>query len=152
MLTLLLWYAPQRSNGVLAPGEVLVVTCPHWNCRAYPDRLRYELGDNPAFFVDSPWADAVHDVQLWSAGEAPSTGFMAIAFAVAIAGQLNATVDVYGFGRCQECSKYYVSFPCAQLGLAADDNLAALTASTPPHNRLSGLPQLGRQWWCRGRW
>ena len=95
----------QRTAGVISPSEVLIVTCPQDHCEGQHD---WGVGDNTAFYVSGAWASEVHSEQLAGAGSAPSSGFMAITVALAIAKDLGATVDVYGFGGCPRCGKYFV--------------------------------------------
>lgn len=40
-------------------------------------------------------------------GAWPSTGFLAIAFAVSLGRRFSARVSVYGFGACVPCNKYF---------------------------------------------
>ena len=89
---------------MISPDEVLIVTCPQAQCTG-----SYDAGENAAFIVNGDWASTVHTDQLGGAGTAPSTGFLAIAVALALAKDLRATVDVFGFGGCPRCGKYFVS-------------------------------------------
>ncbi|KAL1511410.1 hypothetical protein AB1Y20_006210 [Prymnesium parvum] len=59
--------------------------------------------------IRAQWARYLHQQAnfLNLAGDAPSTGFIGVAAAVAISYEVGVRVAVYGYGPCPACGKYY---------------------------------------------
>ena len=58
--------------------------------------------------ISQPWTDYLRSDLLRFHGQRPSTGFIALSVAVAAAQAAGAPPPtVYGFGRCEACTKYY---------------------------------------------
>ena len=98
------------QRAIMTPAESLVLTCPYSTTCNWPqwahlldDNIRSRAALHPA------WPERLHRVVLRDAGIYPSTGFIAIALAVAIAQVRNLTAppSVFGFGACPTCGKYY---------------------------------------------
>ena len=57
---------------------------------------------------DRWWRDALHARLLHHHGHEPSTGFIALGLAIALAQHAGASPpSVFGFGACVPCSKYF---------------------------------------------
>jgi len=91
--------ADARSHGVTLDGELLLWT---------GDKQHPPPRGLSALTVDRAWVGLLHRTQLSLAGVGPSTGFVAMAVAVALAQRLGLrAVSLYGFGGCARCPKYY---------------------------------------------
>jgi hypothetical protein len=91
----------------LAPQELAIRTCPEAGCTP-----KFDTQGHPVVTLSAAWANALHRDMLGSAASTPSTGFLGLAMAMAVAQALTSegtptTVHVYGFGPCQPCAKYY---------------------------------------------
>ena len=98
--------ALQREAKLISPGELLVVSCPQSHCTANLDP--WTRGKSDAVIVRGEWATSVHERYLHGAGGSPSSGFIAMVVALAMARDMGGTLDVYGFGACKRCGKYNV--------------------------------------------
>jgi hypothetical protein len=89
-----------KGRGTLGEGVFQVVTSVDTN---------NEGGSSiagPKLIVNRAFARHNHAI-LRHRGTAPSTGFHALAFGVALGRRLNATISVYGYGACVPCNKYF---------------------------------------------
>lgn len=94
---------------IIGKDELTLVTFPFAVQNSEPwsqsDQLQglHEIG-----LIDNAWARSLRSVQLEGHGKFASTGFVALAMAVAIARRsgVSAAVNVYGFGQCLVCKKY----------------------------------------------
>ena len=100
----------------------------------------FDTGTHPAVTMHGRWAsDVVHHRILGRAGSFPSTGFLALCIAVAVARSLTAEgrptiVHAYGFGGCAPCGKYYdVRVPRVESPASAELSLTSspFLARTP---------------------
>ncbi len=92
---------------LLAPQELAIRTCPEAGCTP-----KFDTQGHPVVTLSAAWANAIHRDILRSAAWTPSTGFLGLAMAMAVAQALTSegtptTVHVYGFGPCRPCAKYY---------------------------------------------
>ena len=108
-----------RKN-VIGADELLILTQPNllddqtWddepNWDSWWDKMHLEdFGrTNSLVTIEGEWAAGLHQVQLEGKGAWPSTGFVALAMAVALARDVGAAPpSVFGFGACEPCPKYY---------------------------------------------
>ena len=82
----------QREKGQIAPGELLMATCPWYPCTPTIDA--YTQGDNKLVIVNGDWVGHIHALFLYSLG-GPSSGFVAMMVALAVARELGGTLEVY---------------------------------------------------------
>ena len=61
---------------------------------------------NPVVVLSHHWIGNLHQAALSGAGSWPSTGFIALALALALSSR-GKRVSAYGFGACRGCGKYY---------------------------------------------
>ena len=97
-----------RHSGLLCCGAFAVVTAPAGGKEAEVKDASDELHrlHYPSVAVSTPFMKGVHASLNW-AEHWPSTGFHAIAVAVAVAQHYGARVSVFGFGKCVPCNKYF---------------------------------------------
>ena len=97
----------------ITAGETLVLTNPNrwmgdadWNAR-WENQYLGDLGRNHKLVaLESDWVQAIHQQQLRADSDWPSTGHVAIAFALALAMDVGAPPpSVFGFGACAPCPK-----------------------------------------------
>lgn len=90
-----------RKDGLLPHASILVARGYAWD-RAMRN-ARFDL-----YSIHNRWVTDLHRTLLRSRANEPSTGFDALAFAMALACEVGAPpVSVFGFGRCAPCAKYY---------------------------------------------
>lgn len=95
-----------RRKGQLCCGVHVVAT--------WASQFHDGWWDPPSTLIRSEWMASVHEKVLKQeakkhgdyAGEWASTGFLAIAIALAVGQHIDASVSVYGFGSCFGCNKY----------------------------------------------
>lgn len=98
----------KRTAGALDANQTLVMTCTnsrqcHW---ITGEEQSYHVRDT--LVIDDSWVASLHAGTLGNTGSWPSTGFIALAMAVALASHVGARApSVYGFGACIGCAKYY---------------------------------------------
>jgi hypothetical protein len=94
-------YETLLRNGELTSNEILLFTCPK----------RLILGEcvhvDAGFRVSGRWVEDLSNELRLTQFSFPSTGAIAIALARAIASELHAKVNIFGFGRCENCAKFY---------------------------------------------
>ncbi|KAL1527140.1 hypothetical protein AB1Y20_015822 [Prymnesium parvum] len=91
--------AAVRRN-VISDGELIIMV---------PDPEEHEDGSrarHPSVVVKHEWVDALHASLLSGEGLSPSTGFIGLCLALAIAQDMQGSVHAYGFGACPRCGKY----------------------------------------------
>ena len=98
-------YQEAKEKGVLARDELIVQGLENmW------DDPFFSTDGRPTLRISAGWVRALHQDILQGAGNAPSTGFIGIAVAVALAQAVPSNgrnvVSVYGFGACPICGKY----------------------------------------------
>lgn len=70
------------------------------------------VADDNQTIIDGNWIKKVAVSMLGAEGSKwPSTGFAAMVLALSIGQHINATVDVYGMGSCEQCNKFYACLP-----------------------------------------
>lgn len=100
------WYAGLRDafvRGQLCCGTLAVVTS---NNGGGVGAIPWEASQAPHIAVQPGFMDRAFTT-VGRRGTWPSTGFLAIAFGLAVARYLNARISVYGFGACSRCNKYF---------------------------------------------
>ena len=113
----------QQTSGVLQPGEAIVWTGTHLGVDGSPPEwLRGKVTFQPLVdaglvlaingsFIDALSREVIDPlVHGWGRGTfVPSTGFQAIAFAIATSRLLQSPTPptVYGFGACVPCNRYF---------------------------------------------
>lgn len=101
-----------NEQGLLCCGTQVVATSAN-------NRKNGEWWGSSFTAVRKEWMQRVHDVLIQSAiqnnhplkdhpgGDWPSTGFLALAVALAIGRHIGAQVSVFGYGACAPCNRYY---------------------------------------------
>ena len=91
-----------RDAHVLHSGEIIIQ-----NVRNLEDDADYWVDEHPTVHLAASWVKMLHEDLLDGTGDLPSTGFVGLAVAVAMAQEVGGNVSVYGFGACQGCGKYF---------------------------------------------
>ena len=133
-----------QRRGTITAGETMVLTNPNrWMGDATWDYWRENqyIGDlgrwHKLVALESDWVKAIHERELGGDSDWPSTGHVAIAFALALALDVGAPPpSVFGFGACVPCPKVPTSstqLPIPSL-YASSPYLSHLVPSHPtPH-------------------
>ena len=124
-------YQEAREKGLLAKDELIVQGLEHMWADPY-----FSTHGRPSLRISAAWVRALHQDILNGAGDAPSTGFIGVAVALALAravpphgrGARNI-VRVYGFGACPICGKYS---DCVRSCLAHHNSSPAHSCATVP--------------------
>ena len=90
------------EKGLLMPEELVIQNVK--NLQADP---AFDTKGHPAVRVAASWVRQLKHDLLNDAGSQPSTGFVGLAMAVAVARDIGGSVSVYGFGACRPCGKYF---------------------------------------------
>lgn len=109
-------FTDAKRLGVITPGEILVRTNPRYQHNE-PFWREPMLGkEHMLLALSETWVHQLEDAVLNGMG-APSTGFKALAMAVAIAHERHAPpVRTFGFGACPGCAKYFECMAPAGVG------------------------------------
>ena len=121
----------------ITAGETLVLTNPNrWMGNADWNDWRdgQYLGDlgrgHKLVALESDWVQTTHQQELQGVSEWPSTGYVAMAFALALAIDVGAPPpSVYGFGACAPCPK--VAKSSTQLRIPSLPHSASHPIPTP---------------------
>lgn len=123
--------ADAGDAGLIGPRETTVCCklCRAWMTRTWPDELHEYME------VDDGWVRTLHAGLLRGKGDEPSTGFVALAMAVALAHRAHARtpVGVYGFGACPPCAKYYMCDARGQGGFIPGEIAAEASGRNAHH-------------------
>lgn len=106
-------FGDARKRKVLSPDEVVIFTQNHIGDPSNIPKAPPTLGISKLIAVSNPWV-AMLSSQTLRCGHAcvPSTGFQALAIAVAVTRLVGAPPPtVYGFGACVPCVKF-CELPC----------------------------------------
>ena len=96
-----------RSRNLIDARETTIIVTTALNQDAAPPDTWMNRQLHQVLAVNNGWSSALTRDILW-AGQWPSTGFQALAIAMALAQHVGAPPPrVYGFGACQPCAKYY---------------------------------------------
>jgi len=97
-------YTEAVAKGLLSPSTIILQGLTDM----YTDPTFRTNGHRTAG-IRAQWARYLHQQAnfLNLAGDAPSTGFIGVAAAVAISYEVGVRVAVYGYGPCPACGKYY---------------------------------------------
>ena len=133
-----------RHAGVIGPHELLIynqVTCGGSNDGDLPDTSENREAD--MLVLSRDWTCALVQSPLHSVWQIPSTGFQALAMAVAMAQSVGAPpVDTYGFGACPACGKFY------HCNHGNNDG----TSTTEAHATNNGYHPFGKEHEVRSAW
>jgi hypothetical protein len=95
-------YQEAMAKGVIRGDELIIQ-----NIKTTSADPAFSTGGRPTLKLSAGWVKRVHRNQLYHAGTQPSTGFIGLAVATAVANEVGGTVSVYGFGPCHYCGKYF---------------------------------------------
>ena len=97
------WHLHTEVPGPELPGDPRMPPSNHPS-NTLRDWSHYRA--NPVAVLSHHWIDNLHRAALSGAGSWPTTGFIALALALALSSS-GKRVSAYGFGACRGCGKYY---------------------------------------------